>query len=706
MSDIKSLADFLVSHRPAVLDAFITEVRKASGAPGELPRPALIDHLPAFLAELGTQLEQRSSSPPGAPPEAATEHGSQRLALGYSLAAVVDEYEVLRQVLLDQARKAGVQLTVEDLDLVGRLFIRAIGQAVNAYVADNDKQKAAQEAELDYLVHAGKSLMSSLDTKVTLTRLTGLLVPRLADWCVVHIAGDEPLEPAVAHANPERLAEARSLAALAPAREHLGPAAVLESGEPLLVEDASGGGGEFDAAYRAHLQTLGTCGWMVVPIQGRGTALGAITLGTSESARRYGKKDVSTVLELARRAGAALENALLFESSQRERARVEALTRAKDEFVMVVSHELRTPMNTILGWSRLLRTDALPPSRRQHALEVIERSVSAQTQLVSDLLDISNVTTGRIRLNPSQVDLSTLIDLVLEEMRLALEAKRITLTVDLDRPRAVMRGDADRLQQIVWNLLSNAIKFTPKNGRVHVALRRVASDLEIVVRDSGEGIAPEFLAHVFDPFLQSDMSASRPHPGLGIGLAITKHLVALHGGSIAAESPGVGRGATLTVRLPVAPLVSSTFGVGRVPIADETPVWPRGLEGLRALVVDDEAGARDLLLAMLEASGIEVTTASAAQEALASLESHRHDIVVSDIGLAGEDGYALISRIRGLPSKLASTPVVALTASASPDDRQRALVAGFNVHLTKPVAPAELLTAIAELTGRHVRKDR
>jgi CheY-like chemotaxis protein/two-component sensor histidine kinase len=373
----------------------------------------------------------------------------------------------------------------------------------------------------------------------------------------------------------------------------------------------------------------------------------------------------------------------------------------------MVSHELRTPLNAILGWMRLVRTGNLPAAKLEHAYGVIERNANAQSQLVADLLDISRVITGTIRINPSQVDFSNIVDIAVEDARMSLEAKRITLQVDMDREHALVRGDGDRLQQIVWNLLTNAVKFTAKDGAIRITLRRVESDLELVIVDNGIGITADFLPHVFETFRQSDSTATRSYGGLGIGLSITKHLVELHGGTIEAISDGIGSGASFVVRLPVSPLVSSTVGVGKAPTATTSAGGEMGsfietLAGLRVLVVDDDEDARELLVVVLETCNVEAVGAGTARDALSALADFHADVMVSDIGMPGEDGYSLIRSLRASTDKrIAATPAIALTAFARPEDRTKALLHGFNMHLTKPVAPTELLALVADLSGRR-----
>ncbi len=448
---------------------------------------------------------------------------------------------------------------------------------------------------------------------------------------------------------------------------------------------------------------------MVLPLRIQGNTFGVILMSYGESGRTYDPADLVFAGELARRASIAIDNARLYELSQNERSRVEAATRAKDEFVAMVSHELRTPLNAILGWLRLMRKDAFPESKREHAFDVIERNAEAQSQLVADLLDISRILSGKIRITTSQVDLGNVVDLAIEAVRLAADAKRILLDVDIDRRDTVMRGDGERLQQVAWNLLANAVKFTPKDGVVHVRVRRVESELELTVEDNGAGIAPEFLPHVFERFRQADGSASRAHGGLGIGLSITKHIVELHGGTIHAGSVGQGQGAVFRVRLPISPLVSTTIGVARVPATkerDRSQPPAAGHAGTRVLVVDDEPDARELVAYVFEEAGMDVRTAGSAAEALAALETFTPHVIVSDVGMPVDDGYSLIRSIRTLPGdEKKSIPAIALTAFASNEDRTRALVEGFNLHMAKPVEPTALVRAVVDLAGNVAERE-
>ncbi|HYP01975.1 MAG TPA: CHASE domain-containing protein [Pyrinomonadaceae bacterium] len=377
--------------------------------------------------------------------------------------------------------------------------------------------------------------------------------------------------------------------------------------------------------------------------------------------------------------------------------------RLKDEFLATLSHELRTPLTSILGWAKLMRTESFDPQMSARALEIIERSAVAQSQLINDLLDVSRIITGKLRLVAQPVELAPIIAAAVDSLRPTADARGVRLEMLLDAgTNGRVSGDADRLQQIIWNLLSNAIKFTPKAGRVRVGLRRHDSQAEIVVSDTGQGISPEFLPYIFDRFRQADGSITREHGGLGLGLAIVRHLVELHGGTIRAESDGPEQGSTFRVRLPLMALRGGADGRGAT--GDGVAAKQRGnlLAGLRVLVVDDDEDTRALLVTTLEQSGAEsVASAASAADALSALGRETPDVLVSDIGMPGVDGYELIQRIRALPPEAGGrVPAAALTAYAAPDDRQRALDAGYDLHISKPVEPSELAATVARLAGR------
>jgi signal transduction histidine kinase len=706
------LAKLLRERRDQIVTRFVKEVEHKELSPKGVSRSLLVDHIPKFLDEIVEELT-RSKAVSVAheatdTSETARQHGEQRGNLGYDLEAVIREYGVLRHCILAAARDEGLQLSTDDFDVLAKCLNVGVSEAATEYVKFRDAQLSVQRGNLEFLAEAGQLLSSSLDYRSTLSRLTGLLVPRMADWCAIHLDGTSDEELPIAHVDPTKLEVLRTLYRRFPPDVDFphGHLHVVRTGEAQIVTNVDPDYQREvaqNAEHLALLQAIDCCSFIIVPLRVQNNVFGAMMLGYSDSRRRYTEEDLVLASELARRAAVAIDNAKLYELSQKERARVEAATRAKDEFVAMVSHELRTPLNAILGWLRLIRGGSLDPAKKAHALEVIERNARAQSQLVADLLDISRVITGKIRINPSQVDMGNVVDMAIEGVRPAADAKRIQIDMDIHGDNATLRGDGDRLQQVVWNLLANAVKFTPKDGSVHVQLRRVDSELELTVEDNGEGIPASFLPHVFDSFRQADGSASRAHGGLGIGLSIAKHIVELHGGSIDARSQGLGRGATFVVRLPISPLVSTTFGVSRVPATKDrvsSPPFPNGLEGLRALVVDDDPDARDLVTYVLETCGIEVRAAASAAAALKEFDTFAAHVIISDIGMPEEDGYALIRSIRMLPdSEKRNVPAIALTAFARNEDRTRALLEGFNQHMAKPVEPTALVRAVSDLVG-------
>lgn len=356
----------------------------------------------------------------------------------------------------------------------------------------------------------------------------------------------------------------------------------------------------------------------------------------------------------------------------------------------------------------LLRTNTLDEATVARGLETIERNGKAQAQLIEDLMDVSRIITGKLRLDVQPVELASVIEAAIESVHLAAEAKAIRLETILDPLAGPISGDPARLQQIVWNLLSNAIKFTPKKGRVQIRLERINSHIEIIVSDTGTGISPEFLPHVFDRFRQADGTSTRTHGGLGLGLAIVRHLVEQHGGTVRADSRVKGKGATFTVSLPLM-IVHRELDheeERRHPKAESASglTCPPELDGLKVLVVDDEPDARQLLAIVLQQCGADVTMAASAEEALSAFERIKPDVLVSDIGMPGEDGYSLIRKIRALPAERGGRiPAAALTAYAGAEDRKRALLAGFHLHIPKPVDPMELVAVVATLAGRTGR---
>jgi len=386
-------------------------------------------------------------------------------------------------------------------------------------------------------------------------------------------------------------------------------------------------------------------------------------------------------------------------ASEAARSAAEVANRVKDEFLATLSHELRTPLNAMLGWVQLLRTRELGPETTTRALETIERNAKFQKQLIEDLLDISRIIRGKFHLEMRPCNLVPVIEAALDTIRPAAQSKSIELESGFASLDPVL-GDPDRLQQVVWNLLSNAVKFTPPGGRVAVRLERVGSLAQIQVSDSGKGISAEFLPYVFERFLQADSTSTRSYGGLGLGLAIVRYLVELHGGTVQAASPGEGQGATFTVSLPLIVRDQSERDTPALSNCKREAVPYSALSGLRVLVVDDEADTLELLSTVFEQSGAKVTAVVSASEAMAALDQGQPDVLVSDIGMPGEDGYTLIQKVRARsPDQGGQTPAVALTAYARAEDCRRALAAGFQVHVAKPVNPDELVATVAKLTG-------
>ncbi|MFY9821969.1 MAG: response regulator [Thermoanaerobaculia bacterium] len=406
--------------------------------------------------------------------------------------------------------------------------------------------------------------------------------------------------------------------------------------------------------------------------------------------------------EIRVREWAELERARLLVLEQGARKDAEEANRMKDEFLATLSHELRTPLNAILGWVQVLRTGKLDEAAGARALETIERNARSQAQLIADLLDVSRIITGKLRLELKPVALGRIIDSALDSLRPAADAKAIELAVSLAPLASPVLGDTDRLQQVIWNLLSNAIKFTPRGGRVEVRLLDSGLNAVIEVRDSGIGIRPDFLPYVFDRFRQAESTLTRSQGGLGLGLSIVRHLLELHGGTVEVESEGEGKGAAFRVSVPLRASMDEPAAERRSgPPAPGVWSVPDRLEGLHVLVLEDDADSRDLLAMALEQSGAEVSAFASVPEALASFDTTVPDVLVSDIGVPFEDGYSFIRKVRSRPPAAGGTvPAAALTAYARAEDRRKALEAGFQTHLAKPIDPSELVAAVARLAGR------
>jgi PAS domain S-box-containing protein len=399
------------------------------------------------------------------------------------------------------------------------------------------------------------------------------------------------------------------------------------------------------------------------------------------------------------------ERERLLASEKQARGQAEEASRLKDEFLAVVSHELRSPLNAITGWASLMRSGKLDGDQTSRAVETILRNAQVQSQLIADLLDVSGIVSGRLRLSIRPFRLISVVEAAIEVVRPAAEAKSIRLQSFLDPAAGPIAGDPDRLQQVFWNLLSNAVKFTPKGGRVQIRLHRVSSHVEVIVTDTGKGISPTLLPYIFDRFRQGDSSSTREHGGLGLGLAIVRHLIELHGGVVKAHSDGEGHGAEFVVDLPILIAARSAELDGETRVytsaGGSTAGTMPSLSGLRVIVVDDEPDAREIASAILSEVGAEVATAASVPQALDLIDRWMPDVLISDIGIPNEDGYDLIRRVRARPAdKRGQIPAIALTAFARTQDRLRVLSAGYQMHVPKPIEPIELVTVVASLTKR------
>ncbi|MFQ4137652.1 PAS domain S-box protein [Nodosilinea sp. PGN35] len=567
-----------------------------------------------------------------------------------------------------------------------------------AYVVDVTERVKLEHAQ-QYLADASAVLASSLDYQTTLEQVAQLTVPKLADWCTVHIVeeGGAVDQIAVAHVDPAKLAWAYQIRDRYPldTESERGAALSLRTGQPDLIADISDEMLVHAAKDAEHLEILRQVGFssvMTVPLHNQDRVMGVISFISAESGRRYTATDLQLAEELAHRASLAIENAQLYQSAQRDRAKAEAANRIKDEFLAVLSHELRSPLNPILGWARMLRSRPLDAAKTDQALETIERNAKLQAQLIEDLLDVSRILQGKLTLTVAPVNLVATIEAAAETVRLAAEAKRIHIQTTLTAIAGQVLGDTNRLQQVIWNLLSNAVKFTPAGGQVAITLEQVDSYAQIQVRDTGKGIHPDFLPHVFDYFRQEDGTTTRQFGGLGLGLAIVRQLTELHGGDVAAASPGADLGATFTVRLPLTARQHDQPSPA-APLDKATD-----LTGLQILVVDDEADMRELASFILTQAGAQVATAASAIQALSQLNQSVPDLLLCDIGMPEMNGYALIQQIRQRRrDQGGNLPAIALTAYAGEINQQQALAAGFQRHLAKPIEPDLLVKAIATL---------
>ena len=630
-----------------------------------------------------------------------------------SLSRAIQARQLRRQV---EEQKSALAQHATELERMVQARTRELVEANTAkdrFLQARDQallEAEAAQRRLAILADASRVLVTSLDYTATLEQVARFVVPTLADYCAVTLmtANGTFRKTAITHADPSKQERLQDLyMCVAPdTLSIVHPVfTVLRTGQAVLYKDLDGDSviSAHDADYLKTHRDLGARSEMIVPLVARGRTIGVMIFCMAESGRVYGEADLELAEELARRAALAVDNARLYSEAHEA-------NRIKDEFLATISHELRTPLTAILGWAQMLHGGKLDETTAQRAVNSIERNAKSQAHLIEDLLDISRIITGKLRLDVRRVDLAPIIETAVDGVRPAADAKDIRLLKVIDERAGLISGDPDRLQQVLWNLLSNAIKFTPRGGRVQVRLERVESYAQITVSDTGQGIHADFLPYMFDLFRQADSTITRSHGGLGLGLAIVRRVVEMHGGSVQADSDGEGQGATFTVTFPLTGLrpieeagADSTHHGALMHglLFDGAPA----LKGLHVLVVDDEPETRELLVTVLSKCGAEVKASASAKDAIEALKQWPADVLVSDIGMPGEDGYDLIRKVRAMePERGGRIPAVALTAYARAEDRLRALSAGFQMHVPKPVEPVELAAVVASFAWRTGRR--
>ncbi len=598
---------------------------------------------------------------------------------------------------------------------LGNLAAVAISTA-ELYEEQLNQRERAERAhqQATFLAQAGVALGSSLDYEATLRTVAELAVPLIADWCAVDVLGaDGKLKRlAVAHVDPAKIEFARSFGERYP-EDPDAPnsiSQVIRTGRPVMmssIPDELLVAAARDAEHLQALRELGLTSYIGVPLTANGRTFGAMLFVTAESARPYDSDDLQFAQAVAERAALAVDNARAY-------SEVRAANRAKDEFLATLSHELRTPMNAIMGWGQMLQHGVVDPSRAAHAVDAIVRNAAAQGRLIEDLLDLSRIISGKLRLDVEVIDLGEVVSAALATMEPAAQAKGVRIQSLTDESGGRVYGDRQRLQQAVWNVLSNAVKFTPRGGRIQIHVLRINSHLEIVVSDTGEGIPADILPFVFDRFRQADSSSTRQHTGLGLGLAIVRHIIELHGGTVEAASDGPGMGSTFRLKLPLSVAKSVTTADSYSPAHPAAPTITTGsldvaalpdLAGMHLLVVEDDSDARDMVAYLLRQRNADVVVAASVEDALAAIEDRVPDVILSDIEMPGRDGFDLIRTVRARrPEEGGTVPAAALTAYSRSEDRAKSMLAGFDAHLSKPVDLAELFAVVVRLTSRRPRE--
>lgn len=547
-------------------------------------------------------------------------------------------------------------------------------------------QAEENERRAIFLASASRLLGSSMDTSVLLGSLVKLITQSFTDWCCIDLLGDQGLERRASCKSGIESPQGLAL----PIREW----PIDSEMRTLLIADIKSYA-SVHPEVREAFAGLPIDSLVIAPVHARGQRMGYMIMARErDGQRRFDNFDAATAEDLAQRIGIALDHASIYHEAQQA-------NRIKDEFLAVVSHELRTPLTPILGWTKILSSNALDVSTMKRGLDVIDRNIKAQSKLIDDLLDISRIITGKLRLNLRKVELQRVIDMALESLRPAALAKSIALETQTDG-RLELVIDPSRLQQVLWNLIFNAIKFTPANGTISILWKPVGHQVEIAVSDTGRGISQRFLPFVFDRFRQADSSSTRSDGGLGIGLSITRQIVELHGGTVSVASPGEGKGSVFTVRLPLAIPETVLEQVPSSPQSEksESRREAPSLKGLHILVVDDNSDARDLLTVLLEQAGARVTTKESAAAGLTVFDEQYIDLLLCDLAMPNEDGFQMIRKVRVHPRGQA-TPSIALSAYCREQDVQAALKSGFNQHIAKPIEPSELFSSILALTTKR-----
>ncbi len=654
----------------------------------------------AFAEQLGISASQNASlsAPEGERPpfkvlKDGREVAPEELPMQYAAAHGVEVLNVELDVVHPNGRRVSLyEWAVPLFDERG-----AVRGAIGVFMDITERRRVEQEQR--FLADASRVLASTLDYEATLSALARLAVPDLADCCVIDVVREEGGFARVdcVVADPTKQAIAEGLRKYPPVLTVDSPGAqVIRTGEPVLAADCPP---DYvtrvaqNAEHRRLLTELGVRSYMIVPLRARGRTLGLLTIGSTSFRFRYDERDLRFALEVASRAGLALDNALLYRDAR-------DANRLKEDFLATLSHELRTPLNALLGWTHILKSGRFDGGTLQRALESIERNAGAQAVLINDLLDVSRAVSGKLRIEPQPIDLQTVVLAAVDAVKPAARAREIDIRISIAALSSQIYGDADRLQQVVWNLLSNAVKFTSVGGRVEIDVQQTGGAAQITVTDNGIGIDHTFLPYVFDRFRQADSGTTRAHGGLGLGLAIVRHLVDLHGGTVTADSAGPGHGSRFVVTLPLklaAPRMESSLGIQPVVRSDR-------LRGVRVLAVDDDEDTRELILLAVQRAGADVMAVGSAEVALEALKTFDPHVIVADVAMPGMDGYELMRRIAST-SRRPHPPAIALTAYVADEDA-RIREAGFAFYVAKPADYDDLVQKIAQLAGNKAARAR